>query len=513
MKLIDSPLLEATTARQSRQEGLARPLPRLAPELERRFQTDYYARVHPGLRLVSLLLAALIAAQTLLMAGMPAPPDLAVGAPEFVLWLCVFCLTWVRGFGRVWQPVLVLLGAVTAALVLGSLGHAISGPPGFTLGGPPGRGGPPHPPSSIPMRFSFVLQMSVLMVTLSTLRLPFRAASLLQGLVFAIGLGDFGTNLPAQADVLRDLRFIILPALLLLLALLLAAFAQERLARSAFYAGYLLEEERDDERRRREQTEGHLRVLARAIGGIVHDLGNPLTAVQLGADLLDMQADSGSAAALRKTNGAVREGAQMLGALRLSLIEQTRVLEGKSIPVDRRAEPLRPIVEAGARFQNSRLTSGRALTLDGGDVDVCADRQKLVTVFMNLIGNALKYSDGEVRIVWRAAGDAVLVGVLDRGTQSRGVTETQAAQLFTPFGRLDIHAQAEGTGLGLVSARKIVEAHGGEIFVEGHTDGTPASPPFTTAQGRYPSLLTPGFVTGFVIACPAGSTGTERRTP
>ena len=44
------------------------------------------------------------------------------------------------------------------------------------------------------------------------------------------------------------------------------------------------QEERNDERRQREQTEGQLRVLAQAIGGIVHDLGNPLTSVQMGAE-------------------------------------------------------------------------------------------------------------------------------------------------------------------------------------------------------------------------------------
>ncbi len=485
--------------------GFFRPPPRLTPDLARRFQADYYARIRPGLRLVSLLLAGLTVTQALVQSRGPAPPDLAVDVPVFLFWLCVFGLTWGRGFGRVWQPVLVLLGWATAAFVLVSLGHTLSGPPvgGGSPHPPPSGEGLLRPPSSVPMRFSFILQMSVLMVTLSTLRLQFRWAALLQGGVLTIGLWSFGTNLPPDADVLRDLHFILIPALVLLLALLLAAFTQEQLARGAFYASHLLAEERDDERRAREQTQGQLRVLAQAIGGIVHDLGNPLTVVQMGADLVEMQADSGDAAAIRETNGAVRDGAQMLGALRLSLIEQTRVLEGKPIPVNLWAEPLRPIVEAGARFQSPRFAGGRRISLVGEDLEIYADRPKLVTVFMNLIGNALKYGDGEVRVVWRTEGDAVLVGVLDQGTAGRGISEAQARRLFVAFGRLETHAAVEGTGLGLVSARKIVEAHGGEVFVEGHADGTPAAPPFTTAQGRYPSLLAPGFLTAFVVACPA----------
>ena len=503
MKLMTNTSADAPAMDRSPANDFFQPPLRLTPDLGRRFQADYYARIRPGLRLVSLLLAGLAAVHTLVQFGSPSSPDLVVSVPMLVFWLCVFGLTWGRGFGRVWQPILVLLGWVAAALVLGRLGHTLSGPPvGGGLPHPPSsEGGLLHSPSSVPVRFSFVLQMSVLMVTLSTLRLQFRWAALLQGGVLTIGLWSFGTNLPPDADVLRDLHFILLPALVLLLALLLAAFTQEQLAQGAFYASHLLAEERNDERRQREQTQSKLNILAQAIGGIVHDLGNPLTVVQMGSDLLEMQTDEGDAAAIRETNGAIQEGAQMLTALRLSLIEQTRVLEGKPIPVDLRAEPLRPIIEAGARFQNPRFAGGRTVSLVGEDLELWADRLRLVTVFMNLIGNALKYSDGQVRVVWRMAGDVVLVGVLDQGAAGRGISEAQAGRLFVAFGRLDAHAQVEGTGLGLVSAHKVVEAHGGEVFVEGHEDGTAASAPFSTAAGNYPSLLAPGFLTGFVVAC------------
>lgn len=231
----------------------------------------------------------------------------------------------------------------------------------------------------------------------------------------------------------------------------------------------------------------------------------------MGSELLDTIAGEGDEAAIRETNEAVRESAQMLSALRLSLIEQTRILEGKPIPVSLQAEPLRPIVEAGARFQNSRLTAKRTVSLEGNALEVHADRSKLVTVFMNLIGNALKYSSGEVRVAWCKEKDTVLVGVLDQGTAGQGISQAQAQRLFTPFGRLETHAAVEGTGLGLASARKIVEAHGGEVFIEGHVDGSPASRPFSTAQGHYSSLLIPGFPTGFVIACPVPPTATDHR--
>ena len=126
---------------------------------------------------------------------------------------------------------------------------------------------------------------------------------------------------------------------------------------------------------------------------------------------------------------------------------------------------------------------------------------------MNLIGNALKYSDGAVRVEWRAACNEggeplLLMAVLDAGTRGIGISREQAARLFRAFGRLESHAQIEGTGLGLLSVQKIVEAHGGETFIEGFEDGTPASGPFTTARGRYPALLHGDFRTAFVATCP-----------
>jgi two-component system phosphate regulon sensor histidine kinase PhoR len=267
---------------------------------------------------------------------------------------------------------------------------------------------------------------------------------------------------------------------------------------------YMLVKERDDERRQREQTEKMLHVLSQAIGGIVHDLGNPLTAVQSGAETLRDFVESGDAdkELVLEFTEIITDGAQMLNYLRLSLMEQTRVLEGKPIPVERKKVLLRPIIEAGARYQKPKFSSGRAVVLKGDEIEVCVDEIKMITVLMNLIGNALKYSDGEVEINWRVDGNSFFVAILDQGRAGRGISQAQAAQLFVPFGRLDTHAEIEGTGLGLLSVQKIIEAHDGTIHVEGFRDGTAHSAPFQTAPFALPTPLTSNFRTAFVIACP-----------
>ena len=69
----------------------------------------------------------------------------------------------------------------------------------------------------------------------------------------------------------------------------------ERKQRSEFLKIFLLERDRDKERDKREQTEAMLQVLSQAIGGIVHDLGNPLTSVQSGAETLQYFIEEGQA--------------------------------------------------------------------------------------------------------------------------------------------------------------------------------------------------------------------------
>ena len=140
--------------------------------------------------------------------------------------------------------------------------------------------------------------------------------------------------------------------------------------------------------------------------------------------------------------------------------------------------------------------------MEGEELPLHADEMRFITVFMNLINNALQYSDGKVKVTWRTDAGRLLVGVLDQGKNGCGISLAQAEKLFVPFGRLDTHAQVEGTGLGLLSVRKIAEAHEGETYIEGHKEGTAASPLFSTAQGSYPPVLQDGFCTAFVTVCP-----------
>jgi signal transduction histidine kinase len=298
------------------------------------------------------------------------------------------------------------------------------------------------------------------------------------------------------ASILISLTFMSLPVYL--------AFRNERAQRSKFAEQLLLTQERHQEHQKLEQTEKMLHVLGQAIGSIAHDLGNPLTIVHGSAETLKylIKEDALDKKTELEFLEMIMDGAQMLNYLRLSLMEQTRVLEGKPILVELQATDVRHLVEAGARYQQPKFSAGRHIAMEGENLGLLVDTTRFITVFMNLIGNAFKYSDGEVKVTWRTDEGRVLVGVLDQGQKGRGISQAQAERLFVPFGRLDTHTQVEGTGLGLLSVRKIVEAHEGEAYIEGKTDGAMDSSIFSSAQGSYPRVLQDGFCTAFVTAFP-----------
>ncbi len=98
---------------------------------------------------------------------------------------------------------------------------------------------------------------------------------------------------------------------------------------------------------------------------------------------------------------------------------------------------------------------------------VPADIQKLEQVFNNLLSNALKYTPPKrsIRVVIQKSKNAIVVIVQDEG---KGIPEHEQDTVFEPFRKTSVKPTngEMGTGLGLAIARKIIDAHGGKIWLE-----------------------------------------------
>jgi signal transduction histidine kinase len=94
------------------------------------------------------------------------------------------------------------------------------------------------------------------------------------------------------------------------------------------------------------------------------------------------------------------------------------------------------------------------------------DERRIAQVLLNLVGNAIKFTDaGEVCIAARTANGTFSVAVIDTGP---GIAKAEQARLFHEFYQVDSSNTKKkgGTGLGLAIAKRIVELHGGRIWVE-----------------------------------------------
>lgn len=224
-----------------------------------------------------------------------------------------------------------------------------------------------------------------------------------------------------------------------------------------------------------EQVELHKRlqraVFARdeTVGVVAHDLRNPVSAVKMLSQALLNRAEALDADDAEQLK-LIREAALQMDRLIQDLLDITRVESGR-LAIDAQQvttiallegalRTLRPLVaEAGMR-----LVTDLPSTLP----KVNADPERIGQVLSNLVGNAIKFSDGgEIIIAASASGNEITVSVSDKG---RGITPDQLPHIFDRFWQAaQSNIRTRGAGLGLPIAQGIIRAHGGQM----HAESTP----------------------------------------
>jgi PAS domain S-box-containing protein len=222
---------------------------------------------------------------------------------------------------------------------------------------------------------------------------------------------------------------------------------------------------------------------------VSHDLRNPLNAIGMSVDLLRFQLGAGADPTVIAALERVRRLVRNMDILIRDLLDVS-AMEAGSFTIERKPREVREVVDLALdMLEPSAAEKGVELVVEapGAERRVACDRDRLLQVLSNLLGNAIKFtpSGGRVRLGVESTRDAVLVSVHDSGP---GIPEEHLPNLFDRFWK---RGSLEGAGLGLAIAKGIVEAHGGRIWVESEVGrGTafyftvPQSSPRSAVVGR-----------------------------
>lgn len=209
----------------------------------------------------------------------------------------------------------------------------------------------------------------------------------------------------------------------------------------------------------REREESHRQFLRR----LDHELKNPLTGLQAAlTNLREAQSAADTQAAVDNASQAATRLGRILRDLRKLSELDTQMLEHRPVNV---SELVNEMVGAANGLPAYR---GRSINLLVSKVPalppVAGDRDMLGLAVYNLLDNALKYSGSadavEVRV--REDGRALFIEVADGGA---GIPAQEQQRIFDDLYRGENARETEGSGLGLALARRIVQLHGGEIFL------------------------------------------------
>ena len=213
---------------------------------------------------------------------------------------------------------------------------------------------------------------------------------------------------------------------------------------------------------------------------VSHDLKGPLTTVRGFAGLVEQDAREGRPDRVRDYARQIGAAAERMQRLLDDLLGLSRIGRITHAPVP---VPLLEVArEAAASFAVQAAEQGVEVEIAPDLPVVRGDPTRLREVLENLLGNALKFLGDQPRpaiwVGWRPDADRPVFYVRDNGI---GISPEQHERIFGLFEKLDIHSS--GTGIGLAIVKRIVEVHGGRVWVESEGPGTGSTFCFTLGEG------------------------------
>ena len=210
----------------------------------------------------------------------------------------------------------------------------------------------------------------------------------------------------------------------------------------------------------RQSHQERMAVLGEVAAVMAHELNNPLAAIAMFSQMLEGELEEGSelrenAEVIRRNTETCKHSIRGLLDLAAQATPEPTAFDVHDMLEDVRTV-LRPIYQrAGVAFR---------MELDATDTEAFGDELQLRQVIVNLVMNAIQASEGDegsVALATSDGEDAIRIEVRDRGP---GVPAELRARIFEPF--FTTKPPGTGTGLGLPTSRRVVEAHGGSLELD-----------------------------------------------
>jgi len=219
----------------------------------------------------------------------------------------------------------------------------------------------------------------------------------------------------------------------------------------------------------------------RYVATVVHDLRNPLAAVQLAVGYVTPKRPLPSEGRIREIFAMIDRQLRRLNSLVGDVLNAVQIEAGEIVLRKTICDLGQLAEESVSLFQSMSPYHQLDLSITGS-TRLRADATRLEQVLNNLIGNAVKYSPhgSQVHITVIGEDEWVSIAVSDEG---RGISPARQSQIFRPFSRgPSEHEEVEGIGLGLYVSKRILKAHGGSIEVSS-SDGQGATFQATLPRG------------------------------
>lgn len=249
-------------------------------------------------------------------------------------------------------------------------------------------------------------------------------------------------------------------------------------------------------------------VLARDIvlASVSHDLRQPLTIIQgyVGIAIQHLSATQDGGTAVLPELERISRAARRMDSMAQIMVDTARLLMGHRLEIECHPTDLVELVKEATEEESVRLADKTSLRLDMDVAELTGqwDSGRIRRVVGNLIGNAIKYSPsgGEVAVRVRREEDAegawAVVEVRDQGI---GIPAADLPHVFERFHRgANAIGSITGAGIGLATARRIVEQHRGSISVSSQEGSgstfrvrLPISPPSVDPSGGEPAGARP----------------------